>query len=124
MPPNDFLCMICCVLNQTIIANIACRKSYPRNILVAFIVLIITFMFKIFIFAHFFVDLQSIRPKFENYNQGDMEDTFSFLYSKNDIYGLFTEKGLHQNVKKTLIWEIRPDCGPLRQKSRKIEPRH
>jgi hypothetical protein len=46
------------VQNQTIVANIVSSKPYPRNLLVAFKLLILTFIFEIFDFAHFFVDLQ------------------------------------------------------------------
>ena len=60
-------------------------------------------MFKIVDFVHFFVDLQPIRPKFENNFLFEILDEVSFLYSENDVYTImiYTEKALYQNVGKT-----------------------
>ena len=55
-------------------------------------------MFKIVDFAHFFVDSQPIRPKFEKVLPKPYSS--DFLYSKSDIYTIFTEKALYQNVGK------------------------
>ena len=90
--------------------------------------LTITFMCKIFIFAHFSVDLQPIRPKFEKrqprwYVRHIQLRIFQKWHISYMIYGFSTEKTSNQNVKKHPCWDIRSDCGPLRQKS-KIKARH
>jgi hypothetical protein len=54
-----------CVKHETIVANIVSRKSYTRNLLVAFIFSNFQFYVQNCRFRALFVDLQSIRPKFK-----------------------------------------------------------
>jgi hypothetical protein len=86
--------------------------------------LIITFIFKIVIFANFFVDSQPIRQKFEKLQPRwhityMISDTLSFLYSKNDMYGFSTKKALYQNVEKTPFFETFDPIASLWDKNRK-----
>jgi hypothetical protein len=74
---------------------------------VPFYFLIITFSFKIVIFAHFFVDLQPMRPKFEKTTTKVIcrhLELLILLYSENDVSGIFIEKALYQNVEKTGVF--------------------
>jgi hypothetical protein len=81
-------------------------------------------MFKIFDFAHFFVDLQWIRLKFEKYYLDNVRHLLGLLPFENDVYGISTEKALYQTVEKHPFRHIQPDCWPLRQKSKKLVPWH
>jgi hypothetical protein len=55
-------------------------------------------MFKNVDFAHFFVDLQPIRPK--KYFPFDVNQPLGLLHSENDVSVISTEKALYQNVEK------------------------
>ena len=53
--------------------------------------------------------LQPIRPKFEKYIQGDMLDTLSFVYSRNDV-AFSQRKANIKTSKNTLFRHILPNC--------------
>jgi hypothetical protein len=53
-----------------------------------------------------------------------MWDTLSFLYSKNDVSGIFIEKILYQNIEKTLFFDTFESILALWDKNQKIEPSH
>ena len=58
-------------------------------------------MYKIFDFAHIFVDLQPIRPKKEKkFNLDDVRHLLSLFHSEINVSGISTEKALYQNIKK------------------------
>jgi hypothetical protein len=84
-------------------------------------------MFKIVILAHFFVYLQLIRLKFEKLlSRWYVRHIELLLYSKNDIYGFFTEKALHQNIEIAVFDTFDPIVAPLdnNRKNYIVAPRH
>ena len=115
-----------CVENRTIVAYIVFSKSYLRNLLMAFIFFLIrTFVFKIVDFAHFFVDLQPIKPKFKKVLPIQCSPTLELVTFRKWRFWHFQRKSLiSKRRKNTHFRHIRPNCGALRQKSTKIEPSH
>jgi hypothetical protein len=80
-------------------------------------------MFKIVDFAHFFIDLQPIRPKFKKSTSHSMfTNPWSSYIPKITFLAFPQKKPCIKTSKKHYFRLIQPDCWPLRQKSKKKLP--
>jgi hypothetical protein len=102
---NVLISSTLCVQNQTTVANIVSSKSFLRNLLMAFLYfLILAFMFKIVDFAHFFVDLQPIRPKFKKMLLIQCSPTLCACYIPKMTFLSFTQKKPYIKTSKNTLF--------------------
>jgi hypothetical protein len=103
-----FWSLALCVQNETIVANIVFSKPYPRNLLVAFIFLILTFMLK-----------AAFRPKFEKKIYDDVCHLWSCYILKMMFLAFPQKKPCIKTSKNAVFRHIRPNTWLLRQKLNK-----
>ena len=101
------------------IFDIVSSKLYTRNLLVASILEIFTLMFKIFDFAHFFVDIHPIRLEIKKSNSAKMFATSWSCYIPKIMSSGFQHRKPHiETSRNSVLCHIRLNSWPLWQETK------